>query len=221
MSISSVTSADSSSSTTAGTSIDANTASALKTEFLTLMVAQIRNQDPLNPLDGTEYVSQLAQMSTVEGIQNMSQLQKQNNVLMDTLQVLQTTQLVGKQVNLPVDRIQLDEKEAIRGEVRLSQPADNVVVRAINGDGRVVEEIKLGSRGIGEAKFELPQLAAGSYRLEVVATRGDTSTRYTPYLNRTVEKVTVPGNGGDVLLQVSGVGSLSLFSISEFLGGRS
>ncbi len=219
MSISPVKSGESNSVQDAG--IAANSASALKTEFLTLMVAQIRNQDPLNPLDGTEYVSQLAQMSTVEGIQNMSQLQKQNNVLMDTLQVLQTTQLVGKQVSLPVDRIRLDEKEAIQGQIKLGQPANDLVVRAINADGRVVEEVKLGARSAGETQFELPKLAPGSYRLEVVARHGETSANYTPYLNRTVEKVSVPGNGGDVLLQVSGVGNLSLFSISEFLGGRS
>ena len=219
MSISPVKSGDSNLTQDAG--IAANSASALKTEFLTLMVAQIRNQDPLNPLDGTEYVSQLAQMSTVEGIQNMSQLQRQNNVLMDTLQVLQTTQLVGKQVSLPVDRIKLDAKETVEGQIRLGQPANDLVVRAINADGRVVEEAKLGARSGGEVQFELPKLPAGSYRLEVVARHGETTANYTPYLNRTVEKVSVPGNGGDVLLQVSGVGNLSLFSISEFLGGRS
>ena len=219
MSISPVKSGDSNTTQDAG--IASNSASALKTEFLTLMVAQIRNQDPLNPLDGTEYVSQLAQMSTVEGIQNMSQLQRQNNVLMDTLQVLQTTQLVGKQVSLPVDRIQLDSKETIEGQIKLGLPANDLVVRAINADGRVVEEIKLGARSASETKFELPKLPAGSYRLEVVARHGETTANYTPYLNRTVEKVSVPGNGGDVLLQVSGVGNLSLFSISEFLGGRS
>lgn len=219
MSISPVKSGDSNTTQDAG--IASNSASALKTEFLTLMVAQIRNQDPLNPLDGTEYVSQLAQMSTVEGIQNMSQLQRQNNVLMDTLQVLQTTQLVGKQVSLPVDRIKLDAKETVEGQIRLGQPANDLVVRAINADGRVVEEAKLGARSAGEVQFELPKLPAGSYRLEVVARHGETTANYTPYLNRTVEKVSVPGNGGDVLLQVSGVGNLSLFSISEFLGGRS
>ena len=221
MSVSPVKTGDSSATTDAGIASNSNTAAELKDEFLTLMVAQIRNQDPLNPLDGTEYVSQLAQMSTVEGIQNMSQLQQQNNILMDTLQVLQTTQLVGKQVSLPVDRVRLESEEALQGQVKLSQPADNVTIRAIGTDGRVVEEVKLGSRSAGETKFELPALPAGSYRIEVVAQRGDTTTSHTPYLNRVVERVSVPGNGGDVLLQVSGVGNLSLFSISEFLGGRS
>lgn len=198
-----------------------NTAAGLQQEFLTLMVAQIRNQDPLNPLDGTQYVSQLAQLSTVEGIQNMSQLQRQNNVLLDTLQVLQSTQLVGKQVSLPVERIKLDKPEALQGRVDLSEPAGSVLVRAINSDGNVAKEVRLGSQPAGSVDFELPTLPAGSYRLEVVVQRGDVQTYQHAYLNRTVDKVSLPANGGDVLLQVSGVGNLSLFSISEFLGGRS
>jgi flagellar basal-body rod modification protein FlgD len=198
-----------------------NTAAELKNEFLTLMVAQIRNQDPLNPLDGAQYVSQLAQFSTVEGIQNMSQLQTQNNILMDTMQVLQSTSLLGKQVNVPVDRIQLENSEQLKGKIMLPQNGENVVVRAIGADGQVVKETRLGARNAGETTFELPELKAGNYRLEVIAQHGDKKATYAPTLTRTIEKVSIPGNGGDVLLQISGVGNLSLFSINEFLGARS
>src|SRR5690606_5935666 len=74
---------------------------ALRNEFLQMMVAQVQNQDPLNPLDGTEYVSQLAQFSMVEGLEYMRQQEQQNGVLLNTLQVLQSSQLVGKQVTVP------------------------------------------------------------------------------------------------------------------------
>lgn len=198
-----------------------NSAAGLKNEFLTLMVAQIKNQDPLNPLDGAEYVAQLAQFSTVEGIENMGKLQNQNNVLMDTLQVLQSTNLAGKQVSIPVDRINLDTEEELTGTVALPAAASEVEVRALDAAGNVVESVNLGARDAGETAFTLPELDAGQYTLEVIARNGDDLTTYPPKLQRTVEKVSVPSDGSDIRLQVAGVGSVSLFSISEFLGGRS
>ncbi|MBO0246704.1 flagellar hook assembly protein FlgD, partial [Vibrio sp. Vb0592] len=63
-----------------------------------LMVAQIQNQDPLNPLDGTEYVGQLAQFSQVQSTENMSKVIQNSMVLLDNMQVLSTAGLVGQTV---------------------------------------------------------------------------------------------------------------------------
>lgn len=198
----------------------ANSPEALRDEFLTLMVAQIRNQDPLNPLDGTEYVSQLAQLSSMEGIQNLSQLQRQGNVLMDSLQVLQSTQLAGQQVSTPVTHIQLDERERLSGVVELPAAASDVRVWALGSDGRIAAEVSLGALSAGSSPFELPQLPPGSYKLEVVAQQGGDLATYTPVLSRTVEKVSVPANGGDIQLQLAGIGPVSLYSVRDFLGGQ-
>lgn len=219
MTVSSVGSQDSPG--VSGTGIDRNDAAGLKNEFLTLMVAQIKNQDPLNPLDGAEYVAQLAQFSTVEGIERMSQLQSKNNILMNTMQVLQSTQLVGREVSVPVARIEVAKGETLKGSVQLDGAAQDVRVRALGADGKVVGEAKLGARTAGEVAFELPNLKAGQYRLEVVSARGDQLTTGIPMLQRVVEKVSVAAGGGDVRLQVSGVGNISLFSVSDFLGAES
>ncbi|MDF5512545.1 flagellar hook capping FlgD N-terminal domain-containing protein, partial [Vibrio parahaemolyticus] len=77
---------------------DMNSASSLENEFISLMVAQIQNQDPLNPLDGTEYVGQLAQFSQVQSTENMSKTMQQSMVLLDNMQVLSTAGLVGQTV---------------------------------------------------------------------------------------------------------------------------
>ncbi|WKE66530.1 flagellar hook capping FlgD N-terminal domain-containing protein [Gallaecimonas kandeliae] len=198
--------------------IAANDAGAMKDEFLQLMVAQINNQDPLNPLDGTQYLSQLAQLSTVEGIQNLGSLQTQGNTLMDTLQVLQSTQLVGKQVSVPVQSLSLDQAESLTGKVRLDQSAEDLRVRVTDAAGNLVQEKALGPQQAGDIPFSLDELPAGLYQFEVVAKNGDASQSLSPFLNRTVEKVSIPANGGDIQLQVAGLGNLSLFSVSEFLG---
>lgn len=201
-------------------SIDSNgnSADSLQNEFLTLMVAQIRNQDPLNPLDGAEYVAQLAQFSTVEGVQNIASMQQQNNIKLDTLQVLQSTQLVGKQVAVPVQTIELDESQSLSGKVELDAAASDLRVWALGSDGKIAAEVQLGARSAGSVEFELPALEEGRYTLQAVIARGEEVTTQAPYLYRTVEKVSVPSDGGDVRVQIEGVGSLSLFSISEFLG---
>ncbi|MCV5246272.1 flagellar hook assembly protein FlgD, partial [Escherichia coli] len=61
-------------------------------------VAQIQNQDPLNPLDGTEYVGQLAQFSQVQSTENMSKTMQQSMILLANMQVLSTAGLVGQTV---------------------------------------------------------------------------------------------------------------------------
>jgi flagellar basal-body rod modification protein FlgD len=194
----------------------------MKDEFLQLLVAQIQNQDPLNPMDGTEYVAQLAQLSTVEGIENMSQLQNQNNILMDTLQVLQSTQLVGKDVSVSTDQISLKENDTVKGSFSMPGSAEEVQVIARDPSGKIVESVNMGTLIGGQHEFTLPELKKGDYILEVVALNGETTKNFQPSVTRTVEKIIVPSDGGsDIRLNVDGIGLVSLFSINEFLGEKS
>lgn len=190
----------------------------LKSEFLTMMLAQLKNQDPLNPMDGAEYASQMAQFSTVEGIQNMGKLQQQNNNLIDSLQVLQTTNLVGDNVSVPASQIKLSEPDGLKGFVDLKTSAENLKVVVRDGSGNVVEDMDLGSQNPGRVEFEVPELDSGSYTLDVIAKNGDQERMTTPFLERRIDKVSIPGNGGDIQLSVSGIGNISLYSVNEFLG---
>ena len=190
----------------------------LKNEFLTLMLAQMKNQDPLNPMDGAEYATQMAQFSTVEGIQNMTDLQKQNNTLIDTLQVLQTTSLVGDKVSIPVSQIKLTEDESLKGFVELKTSAENLDVFVRDASGNVIRQVSLGSQNVGRVDFDIPDLEAGSYSIDVLAKNGGNESMTTPFLERQIEKVSIPGNGGNIQLSISGVGKLPLYSINEFLG---
>ena len=190
----------------------------LKNEFLTLMLAQMKNQDPLNPMDGAEYASQMAQFSTVEGIQNMTDLQQQNNNLIDSLQVLETTNLVGDSVSIPAAQIKLSEPESLKGFVDLKTSAEDLDVVVRDASGNVVKQINLGSQNVGRVDFEIPELESGSYRLDVVAKNGERETTTVPFLERKIDKVSIPGDGGDIQLSISGIGKLSLYSVNEFLG---
>ncbi|GAL25070.1 flagellar basal-body rod modification protein FlgD [Vibrio variabilis] len=106
---------------------DSNSASSLQNEFITLMVAQIQNQDPLNPLDGTEYVSQLAQFSQVQSTENMSMLMQNSMVLLDNMQVLSTAGLVGQTVYVNGNEFELSDG-AQKGRVELAHSSSQVTL---------------------------------------------------------------------------------------------
>lgn len=197
---------------------DKKSAADMKNEFLQLMVAQIHNQDPLNPMDGAQYLSQLAQLSTVEGVQKLASIQHKGNNVMDSLQVLQSTQLVGKNVSVPADHVSLDKPETLKGQIKLNAPCDELSVKLLDMNGKAVKSLNLGNQNKGEVPFSVADVPAGVFKLDVVATRQDQSEHIKPNLDRKVEKVSIPAKGGDIQLQVAGIGNRSLLDVNEFLG---
>lgn len=188
----------------------------LKNEFLEMMVAQIQNQDPLDPLDGTEYVGQLAQFSMVEGVEGLRKGQSAEAELLYTQQVLQSTNLIGKKVLVPTTGIAAEQGEKPEGVIRLDSGADEVVLTVKNLNGEVIDQQKWQYTQAGDIRFELPELDKGSYVFDVEARSGEQVIQGAPLLSRQVERVMLPSSGGDIKLAVAGMGSVSLFSISEF-----
>lgn len=197
----------SSSSSTGGTE--------LKNEFLQMMVAQINNQDPLNPLDGTEYVSQLAQFSMVEGVENLRVLQQKSLTMQDTEQVLQSTALVGKEVMAPASTLKLDQPQDVRGQIYLPSAADGVTLQVYDQYGQKVATRQWSSSGQGALNYELADLPAGQYSFEVTSTLDGVQSKPQNYVAGEVERVVLPGTG-EIQLQVEGVGAVSLFNVVEF-----
>lgn len=110
----------------------------LRNEFLQMMVAQIQNQDPTNPLDGAQYVTQLAQFSMVEGVEGLKVLQQKSINMMDTQQVLQSTNLIGQEVMVPSQTLNQQKEGAIRGQVELAGAADTVELKVYEDRKSVV-----------------------------------------------------------------------------------
>ena len=117
---------------------DMNSSDSLQNEFISLMVAQIQNQDPLNPLDGTEYVSQLAQFSQVESTENMSKLMQNSMVLLDNMQVLSTAGLVGQTVYVSTNEFELSD-QVQQGKIELEHPSNKVTLVIKDEYGQTTE----------------------------------------------------------------------------------
>jgi flagellar basal-body rod modification protein FlgD len=120
----------------------------IQNRFLTLLTAQLKNQDPTSPLDSAQMTSQLAQISTVDGIERLNaSLQKMLNSSTDA-QAMQAAALVGRGVLVPGSALQLTGGAAV-GAVELAGPADQVTVAIKDANGMVQRTINLGALSAG------------------------------------------------------------------------
>lgn len=195
---------------------DANSASSLQNEFITLMVAQIQNQDPLNPLDGTEYVSQLAQFSQVQSTENMSTLMQNSMVLLDNMQVLSTASLVGQTVYVSGNEVELAEG-AQKGRIELAHSSSQVNVVVEDEFGQKTK-VPLGAHPAGDVDFTInPEelgLKPGKYSISVEVQDGQAQPNL--LLAGEVQQVRIPSTGGAAMVNVAGVGNVPFYQISQF-----
>lgn len=192
----------------------------MQTRFMSLLTAQLKNQDPMNPLDNAEMTSQLAQMSTVEGIERLnSMFQKfvdaQIQSQIDTLG-LQAVNLVGHGALVPGDNITLTDEGGVAG-FRLEDKADSVTVTIKDGNGNTVRTMDLGSQPAGVQNFVWDGMndagekaENGNYRISVSAKQGDEAVKASALQFGMVTALTRTSDGS--LLQV---GSLGNFKVDE------
>ncbi|MBG0845091.1 flagellar hook assembly protein FlgD [Ectopseudomonas chengduensis] len=194
-------------------SVNVSDATQLENNFLTLMVAQIQNQDPTKPVDSTEFLNQFAAMSQVKSLENMASLSKSNLVLLDNLQTLTAAGLVGQEVKVATEQLELGA-DKVKGEINLEHAAGKLALVVTDSNG-VKKEIDLGSQSPGRVPFELDPkalgLAPGSYKVEV---KSDSGEYPKVEVAGRVTQVRVSAEGP--VLEVIGVGSVPFYNITEF-----
>jgi flagellar basal-body rod modification protein FlgD len=120
--------------------------------FIKLLVAQLKNQDPLSPLDNAQFTTQLAQISTVQGIEKLNGVMTEMLSAISAGQQLQAAGLIGRQALVAGSRLTLADGAA-QGAVQLAGAADSVKVTVLDAAGTVVRTIDLGAKGAGVATF--------------------------------------------------------------------
>ncbi|AJZ88526.1 flagellar basal body rod modification protein [Klebsiella michiganensis] len=192
-------------------------AAGMNSLFMQLLVAQIQNQDPLNPTDGTEYVGQLAQLTQVQSMETMSQLMANNAVLMDNLQTLSTGNLVGQKVMVQSSSFTSDGTTTVDGRLTLEHAA-GVVTVIVKDSAGTEHKIELGKQDAGQVDFTLdPEtmgLAEGKYTLSVVTDTGEETVPIE--LGGIINNVRIPLDGSPTMLNISGLGEIAYNYISQF-----
>jgi len=190
-----------------GTSSTSSTSDAgSQDRFLKLLVTQLQNQDPLSPMDNAELTSQIAQINTVSGIATLNTSVQGLSSQFLQMQTLQGAALVGKDVIVPGNKLDIAEGVA-QGGFDITSAADAVKVEVLSPAGKVVDTINLGAQSSGNHSFNWP---AGTYTntdnlsFRVTATSGATTLTSTALMRDKVDAVSTSGDALMLELERSG-----------------
>jgi flagellar basal-body rod modification protein FlgD len=176
--------------------------------FLKLLVAQMQNQDPLNPMDNAQVTSQMAQINTVTGIDKLNSTVAGLSAQFMQMQAMQGASLVGHDVIVPGNKLDVDATTAVgQGGFEIQTPADAVKVEILAPSGAVVQTLNLGAQGAGMHSFDWPAGTAtdsSGLTFRVTATTGGVAIASTALMRDRVDAVTTNGNSFNLELEKSG-----------------
>lgn len=193
-------------------------------DFLTLMITQFRNQDPFEPMDNGEFLGQLAQFSTVSGIDSLNGAFAGLAGALRDEQALQAANLVGRTVLAEAEAGYFDGDATMGGAVDLGAAASNVQIDITNAAGELVKTIDLGEQAAGTVRFEWDGrnsagdlMDAGHYQIGARVIRGATIESVPAYVRANVESVTLGQFGGAMTLNLTGGDELSLSQVYQII----
>lgn len=181
--------------------------------FLTLLVAQMRNQDPMNPMENAQLTTQIAQIQTVTGVDQLNTSIEKLGAQMGQSQLAGAVSMVGRNVTLSGNRLAMGETEAV-GLFDLAAPADNVKVEITTAAGTVIDTVNLGAATSGRHAFSWSDTGYSANRelqFRVVATRGTRAVTATPYSRDQV--VALNTTGGQLQFELASGRSTTFASI--------
>ena len=205
--VKSATSSTSSASSTSALASSSTSASDISDRFMKLLVAQMQNQDPLNPADNNQITSQMAQINTVSGISTLNTSMQALGTQMVGMQALQGASLVGKTVIVPGNSIAVTTAGQGVGGFNLASAADAVKVDVTNAAGTVVKTLDLGAMSTGQQSFTFDTTGitdTSNLKFKVTATSGAAAVTNTPLMIDTVDAVSTSGNALQLELAKSG-----------------
>ena len=200
---------------------DASGAEAAQDRFLKLLVTQLKNQDPLNPMDNAQMTSQLAQINTVTGIEKLNATLSSLSDTFNSGQAMQAAGMVGKNVLVVGSQLALEGGQAFGG-ANLFSAADNVKLQILDASGAVVQTQDLGPRNAGNFSFAWDGMTdagtdapSGTYKFTVEATRGGEKLAADQLQVGTVSAVVRSQTG--FLLDLGALGTVDFKNVQQIL----
>ncbi len=192
-----------------------------KNEFMELMIAQLNNQNPLEPQDNGEFISQLAQFSSLEEMQGLTSTVEDVASQFRSSQALQASAMVGKTVLAPSDVGILGTDGTISGTIEVPASTGGLRVSIQSLSGELIRQIDLGSAEAGIQSFTwdgkdgngnaLPQ---GTYQIVAEASYTDGTEQLATMVSANVDSVSL-GSNGSITLNLAGMGSIALSDVQQ------
>lgn len=193
-------------------------------DFLKLMTTQFQNQDPFEPMDNGDFLGQLAQFSTVSGIDSLNSSFTGLADSMQDDQILQAASLVGHTVLAETDVAFVREGEVMAGAVDLPSSVSNVMVEITNRNGELVHKLELGEQPPGFARFEWnginaegEQVPEGHYLVSVQTISGSRFESAEPLLESEIESVTLGQFGQGLTINLPGGDTMPLSQVRRII----
>ena len=221
--VASVTSASTTTSSTSSSTSSTTSAATQSQNFLKLLVAQLNNQDPMNPMDNAQMTSQIAQINTVQGIEQLNTTMTSMASQYTSMQMMQGASMIGKNVLASGNTIALDSSTGTTtgtGALNLASDASAVTVTVSSPGGTQLDSFQLGALSAGNHTFNWPNAASytgsGQPTFSVTATQAGTAVTATPLIDDTVTSVGTDSTGAMNLTLQSG-SSVSYSAIKSIL----
>lgn len=201
-------------------------------QFLELMVAQLKNQDPMKPMDNGDFLGQIAQFSTVSGIQDLQSSFNQLATSLTSSQALQASALVGRTVlvQAPANEsgrveVALPQNGVVAGAIEVPVSTDYMVLNVFDQNGRLVRSIQ--QNGVVEAGMmnfvwdgldnNGQPLPPGTYQIGATVGSGSQAQAVEVYLADAVTSVTLGRAGEGVTLNLAGLGAVGMSDVKQIM----
>jgi len=193
----------------------------IEDRFLKLLVAQLKNQDPLEPMDNAQVTSQMAQLNTVTGVQNLNKSMQELLGSFESSELLRATSLIGGSVVVEGNRLGVVEGQNSFAGFQVNSPVSNAKFEVLDAVGNVVYEQELGgkSRGNHEVAWDGrdtsgDQVAPGVYQFRITSEEGGARSNLRTFETRQVFGVNTEGDG--ITLNIGGGENVSISDVVEF-----
>lgn len=190
-------------------------------DFLQLLTQQLAQQDPTEPVDNDQMITQMASFSTVEGISQMTEQFESLNSVMTSSQALQASSLVGQKVLIPTNitnKVAGEDVEAV-----ISMPSNSngdVLVRIENDSGELIRTINVGAKQAGNNEFAWDgldeqgnEVEEGNYSINATATIDGENQELAVSTYSHVASVNLSTTQDGVILNLRGLGNISLSEV--------
>lgn len=190
--------------------------------FLRLMITQMKNQNPLEPLKNQEFLAQLSQFTTASGVQGLQKSFDSLSTALQSNQALQASSLVGRGVLVDSDRGYLPAQGLMKGNVELPNAVGNLHLTITNAAGEIVKSISLGQHAAGNVRYAWDgtdedglRVPSGIYKVSADASFNGQSYSFATAAETAVESVTIGRNGQGMVLNLGALGAVDLSQIKQ------
>ncbi|MDH5471443.1 MAG: flagellar hook assembly protein FlgD [Gammaproteobacteria bacterium] len=192
--------------------------------FLKLMTTQLSNQDPFEPMDNGDFLAQMAQFGTVNGVNELLTSFKSMAASLQSSQALEASNLIGRNVLIKHDEAYLETGGSVNSAVELSSSAENVVVNIYDANDSLINRVDLGAQSRGLVQFNWDgttlndqRAPAGTYRIEVEASRHGEAESVTPLVSANVISLTLGGVGKEMKVELEHLGQIGFSQVVKIL----